>query len=97
MGCYPCGPQAKNPNLPTFARTPMLPTSLPNLITSLILWTLATASQTFPLFPPSVPVPTFFMDLFMLFSPSHGFVESSITSFVDFSLPRSASSSITLF
>jgi hypothetical protein len=52
---------------------------------------LATTSQTFPLLPPSVPVPTFFMDLFMLFSPSHGFVESSITSFVDLSLARSAS------
>ena len=31
---------------------------------------LATTSQTFPLLPPSAPVPTFFMDLFMLFSPS---------------------------
>jgi hypothetical protein len=55
---------------------------------------LATASQTFPLFPPSAPISNFFMDLFMLFSPSHGFVESSISSFVDFSLARSASLSL---
>jgi hypothetical protein len=54
----------------------------------------ATASQTFPLRPPTAPVPTFFMDHFMLFSPSLGFIESSISSFIDLSLSRLASQSL---
>jgi hypothetical protein len=52
---------------------------------------LATASQHFSLPPPTVPVPTFFMDNFMLFSHFSGFIESSISSFVDYSLASAAS------
>ena len=48
---------------------------------------LATASQQFSLPPPSVPVPTLFIDNFLL----SGFIESSISSFVDYSLASSAS------
>jgi len=38
----------------------------------------ASSSHHLPLPPPSVPIPSFFMDNFMLFSSSHGFIESSI-------------------
>ena len=44
---------------------------------------LASASQHLPLPPPSVPIPTFFMDNFMLYSSIHGFVESHIPSLVN--------------
>jgi hypothetical protein len=54
----------------------------------------ATASQTSPLLPPSVPIPTFFMDHFMLFSFQLGFIESSISSFVDLSLAHLTSQSL---
>jgi len=49
---------------------------------------IASSSQHLPLPPPSVPIPSFFMDNFMLFSSSHGFVESSSPSFVDTLLAR---------
>lgn len=54
----------------------------------------ATSSQRLPLPPPSVPIPTFFMDAFMLFSSSSGFIESSISSFVDTSLAKTLSQSL---
>lgn len=44
---------------------------------------LASASQHLPLPPPSVPIPTFFMDNFMLYSSINGFVESHIPSLVN--------------
>jgi hypothetical protein len=49
---------------------------------------LASDSQHLPIPPPCVPVPTFFMDNFMLFSFSLEFIESSIPSFVDFLLAK---------
>ena len=43
----------------------------------------ASSSQHLRLPPPSVPIPSFFMDNFMIFSSCHGFIESSIFCYVD--------------
>jgi len=44
---------------------------------------LASSSQHLPLPPPSAPLPSFFMDNHMLFSPTHGYIENSLPSFLD--------------
>jgi hypothetical protein len=44
---------------------------------------LASTSNSLPLPPPSLPFPTFFMDMYVPFSPSFGFVESSLSAFCD--------------
>ena len=54
----------------------------------------ASSSQHLPLPPPSVPTPSFFMDNFMLFSTSHGLIESSLLSFVDTLLARTQATSL---
>lgn len=43
--------------------------------------TLASSSN-YPLYPPSLPLPTFAMDDYMPFSTRHGFIESNILSFI---------------
>jgi hypothetical protein len=54
---------------------------------------IASSTQHLPLPPPSVPIPSFFMDNFMLFSTSHGFIESSVLSFVDTLLAKTQAAS----
>jgi len=54
----------------------------------------ASSSQNLPLPPPSVPTPSFFMDNFMLFSTSHGLIESSLLSFVDTLLAKAQATSL---
>ena len=54
----------------------------------------ASSSQHLPLPPPSVPVPSFFMDNFMTFSSSHGFIESSIFVYVDSLLAKAHAASL---
>ena len=54
----------------------------------------ASSSQHLPLPPPSVPVPSFFMDNFMIFSSSHGFIESSIFCYVDSLLAKTQAASL---
>ena len=44
--------------------------------------------------PPSVPIPSFFMDKFMLFSPSLGFMEHSLSSYVDALLAKAQSATV---
>ena len=44
---------------------------------------LASTSNSLFLLPPSLPLPTFFMDTFIPFSTTHGFIESSLFSFCD--------------
>ena len=55
---------------------------------------ITSSSQHLPLPPPSVPTPSFFMDNFMLFSTSHGFVESSLLPFIDILLAKTQAASI---
>ena len=83
LSLWSSGPQPQLNHVRTHTNATDIPSRLNNIADSL-----ATASQSFPLLPSSAPVPTSFMDLFMLFSPSHGCVESSITSFIDSSLAR---------
>ena len=55
---------------------------------------IASSTQRLPLPPPSVPVPSFFMDNFMLFSTSHSFIESSVISFVDTLLAKAQAATV---
>jgi len=55
---------------------------------------LASTSHHLSLPPPSVPISTFFMDNFMLLSPSSGFIESSILTYIDSHLAISAATSL---
>jgi len=55
---------------------------------------IASSSQHLPLPPPSVPIPSFFMDNFMLYSSSHGFIESSIFCYVDSLLAKAQATTL---
>ncbi|KAJ3832135.1 hypothetical protein F5878DRAFT_670905, partial [Lentinula raphanica] len=46
----------------------------------------ASKSQHDPLPPPFAPLPTFFMDSYMLFSPSHSYIETNISSHISTAL-----------
>ncbi|PBK63305.1 hypothetical protein ARMSODRAFT_1088611 [Armillaria solidipes] len=54
---------------------------------------LASGSQYLQLRPPPAPLPTFFMDSFMLYSPNDGYVETSISSYLPSVLTSTAYSS----
>ncbi|KAG6876553.1 hypothetical protein C0992_012457 [Termitomyces sp. T32_za158] len=56
-------------------------TSLPAQMNQMVDW-LATSSQTSRVPPPSLLVPTFFLDDYTLFSIAHGWIESNTTHFV---------------
>ncbi|KAK0439458.1 uncharacterized protein EV420DRAFT_1316137 [Desarmillaria tabescens] len=66
---------------------------LPHQWSSLPGHRLASGSQHLQIRPPPAPLPTFFMDSFMLYSPNDGYIETSISSYLPSVLTSAAYSS----